>query len=177
QAQLRHILVIHDDQPLVPVLHESDIGLNQPGGNLVVAQPRPRIECADIFEGRLHCLDWTSDGAPNLLELLQRYRFQMLIDYGNRIAHNRLGQGIAVRVQLQLLQMVAQLIEQAFPQVATGYAWRIDLAHYFQRFVQIGDREIYIRSPRWRYCRSRASSVAGRRQRDLGGLNRGWVKL
>ena len=119
------------------MFHESDIGLNQPRRNLVVAQARPGIQRADILEPRLHRFDWTPDGARNFLELLQRDRSQMLIDDSHRVSHNLLGQSTTVSVQLQLLQMVAQLIEQAFAQVATGDALRIELAHNFQRFVQI----------------------------------------
>jgi len=70
QAQLWHVLVIHDDQPLVAMLHERDIGLNQSGWNFVVAQAGPGIECADVVERRLHRFHGTPDGAPNFLELL-----------------------------------------------------------------------------------------------------------
>ncbi len=79
---------------------ESDIGLNQPRRNLVVAQARARIQRADILEPRLHRFDWTPDGTRNFLELLQGNRFQMLIDDGNRVSHNLLGQSTTISVLL-----------------------------------------------------------------------------
>ena len=55
-------------------------------------------------------------------------------------------------VQVELLDMVAQLIEQAFAQIAAGYALRIELAHNFQRLVQIGDRKTDIGNPSGSRC-------------------------
>src|SRR5260370_41702788 len=119
------------------MLDERDWGLNQPRRTLVVGKARRGIWRAAISEPRLHRFDWTPNGARNFLELLQRYRSQMLIDDSHRVSHHLLGQSTTVSVQLQLLQMGAQLIEQALAQIATGDALRIELAHNFQRFVQI----------------------------------------
>jgi hypothetical protein len=99
----------------------------------------------------------------------------MLIDDGNRVFHElaRSGHCRWPFVQVQLLQMVAQLIEQAFAQVATGDALRIELAHNFQRFVQIGDREVYIRkSGRAQSPLPWLGSVARRGRRNLSGYAR-----
>ena len=68
----------------------------------------------------------------------------MLIDDSNRVLYDLFGQGIAVRVQVHLPQMVAQLIEQAFAQVTTGYTRRIELADNLERFMQIGECESQI---------------------------------
>ena len=40
--------------------------------------------------------------------------------------------------------MIAQLIEQAFAQIAASNALRIELPDNFKRFVQIAERESYI---------------------------------
>src|SRR5260370_12250405 len=128
-----------------------------------------------MLEPGLHRFDWTTDRARNFLKLLQRHRPQMLIDDGNRVSHDLPGQGTTVSVQMQLLQMVAQLIEQAFAQVATGDARRIELAHNFQRLVQVGDGKVYGRNPGWRcrcpHCRRsgcRVSVVRRAWQLNLG---------
>ncbi len=69
---------------------------------------------------------------------------------------------------LQLLHMVVQLAQQAFSQVAAGNAWRIQLAHNFQSFVQIGKREVYrqrgARSGRRCPCARSPIALAGRRR-------------
>ena len=71
----------------------------------------------------------------------------MLIDDRHRVFHNLLGGAVAIAcVMLQLRQMVVQLVEQAFPQVAASNSRRIELAHNFQRFMQIRDREVYERA-------------------------------
>ncbi len=79
-----------------------------------------------------------------------------------------------------MFQMVAQLIEQAFAQVAAGDSLRIELAHNFQRFVQIGAGEVYGRDSSGRGCRSGARCSRGCRslarragQRSVGCLNLG----
>jgi len=76
--------------------------------------------------------------------------------------------------------MVTQLIKQTFAQVATGDALRIELAHNFQRFVQIGAGEVYGRDSSGRCCRSGARRSRGRGslarpagQRNLGCLDLG----
>jgi len=83
----------------------------------------------------------------------------MPVDDGNRVSDHGLGQGGAVAVQMQLCEMVAQLIEQAFAQVATGNARRVKLADNLQRFVQIGDGEVYRRNVGRRRGRARRSHV------------------
>ena len=47
QPQLRHVFIVHDDQPLVAMLHERHIGLNQPRLAEVVALAGPGVERAD----------------------------------------------------------------------------------------------------------------------------------
>src|ERR1700688_1661905 len=81
----------------------------------------------------------------------------MLVDNRNRVAHNLIIDGAAVSVQMQLLQMIAQLIEQAFAQIAAGNALWVELAYHFKRLVQIGDVEVYGRNSCGRSCSSRAS--------------------
>ena len=78
---------------------------------------------------------------------------------------------------MQLLQMVAQLVEQAFAQVATGNPWRIELPDNLQRFVQIGKREVHI----WPAVRRVRAAVAPgsdhcRRQTPLRGNCR-WRRM
>src|ERR1700688_5133839 len=81
----------------------------------------------------------------------------MLVDNRNRVAHNLIIDAAAVSVQMQLLQMIAQLIEQAFAQIAAGNALWVALANHFQSFVQIGDVEVYGRNSGGRSRGSRAS--------------------
>src|ERR1700686_943597 len=81
----------------------------------------------------------------------------MLVDNRNRVAHNLIIHGAAVSVQMKWLEMVAQLIEQAFAQIAAGNALWIELANHFQSFVQIGDIEVYGRDSGGRSCGSRAT--------------------
>ncbi len=88
QAELGHVFVVHDDQPLVAVLHESHIGLDQAGLNFVVAQSGPRIEGANVIERLLHSLDGTADGARDFLVLLVLQSAQMLIDDGDGIGEH-----------------------------------------------------------------------------------------
>ena len=70
QSQRGYIVVVHHDQPLVAMLHKSDIRLNQARLHNVVAQARSRIECANVPQGGLHGLYRPVDGAGNFLVLL-----------------------------------------------------------------------------------------------------------
>ncbi len=62
----------------------------------------------------------------------------MLIDHGDRVVDDLLGRVMAVSVLLKLHQMKLKLVEQAFAQIAAGYAGRIELPDRLQGFVQIG---------------------------------------
>ena len=66
----------------------------------------------------------------------------MLIHDGDRIGENLRG-GLAVPIFLrgELRLVVAQLIEQAIPQVAAGNSGWIHLAHQFEGLVQISQIE------------------------------------
>src|SRR5882672_4008997 len=61
EAKLRQIVVVHQDQPLVAVLDESDIGFNQAGLDFVVLQPRAGIKSADVVDGLLYGVGGTAD--------------------------------------------------------------------------------------------------------------------
>ena len=135
QAQLGHVFVIHDDQPLVTMLDESDIGFDQSGGNLVVLKSRTRIEGADVVERGQDGLHRPPDRPANLFELLQSDCAQMLIHHRHRVFHDLLGGAVAVSMVLQLRQVIAQLIEQALTQVAASYPRGIELANDFQSLV------------------------------------------
>ncbi len=142
QAKLRHVFVVHHDQPLVAVLHESDIGLDQPRLRLVVAQAGTRIEGADVVERLLHRFDRTPNRLGDFLDIACS---APRADAGrqSRLHRQNLRSGfsVAVPLQLKLLLMVAQLVEQALAQIAAGDAGGIQLAHDFDRFVQIGETE------------------------------------
>ena len=70
KAKLRYVFVIHQDQPLIAVLDESDIGFNQSSRTFVITESRTGIECANVVEGRLHCLDRATSRLGNLFVLL-----------------------------------------------------------------------------------------------------------
>ncbi len=118
------------------MFHKSDIGLDQPGLNFVVAQAGARIEGADIVERHVHSFERAADGLGDFLELLERYATQMLIDDGGGILQHLFG-SIAVFMQRELLLVVAQLVEQTSAEIAAGYTGRIQLADGLERFDQI----------------------------------------
>jgi hypothetical protein len=79
EAKLGQVLVVHDDQPLVAVLDECDVRLDQPRLNYVVAKSRAWIECADKFQSLLNGFDGTSNGFGNFLMLLVLQSAQVLV--------------------------------------------------------------------------------------------------
>ena len=66
------------------------------------------------------------------------------------------GSAIAVFLQLELLLVIAQLIEQALAKIAACHAGRVQLADDFERLVQIGEIEAGwedgTRGWRWSWC-------------------------
>jgi hypothetical protein len=50
---------------------------------------------------------------------------------------------VAVSVLRELLLVVAQLMEQAFAEIAAAYAGWIQLADYFESFLEIDQFEIW----------------------------------
>src|ERR1700686_2728717 len=85
QAKLGQVFIFHDDQPLVAVLHESDIGFDEARLDLVVAQTRTGIEGANVVESLLHGFDRTSDGLGDFFVLLVLQAAQMLVDDGRGV--------------------------------------------------------------------------------------------
>ncbi len=112
QAKLGDVFVIHDDQPFVSVLDESDVGFDEARLGFVVTQAGTRIESADVIERLLHGFHGATQGAPDFLKLLVLHGAQMLIDDGDGV-RKRLGGGfsVAVLVQFELQLVVTQLIE------------------------------------------------------------------
>ena len=140
QAKLRQVFVVHDDQPLVAVLDEGDIGLDQPRLNLVVAQTGARIEGANVVERRLHGFDGTADGLCDFFVLLVLQAAQVLVDDGHGVLKNLRG-AVSVLLLRELRLMKAKLRQQAFAQIAASYARRIELLDDLQRFLQIRSGE------------------------------------
>ena len=97
QAKLRQVFVVHDDQPLVAVLDEGNVGLDEACLDLVVAQTGAGIERANVVQRRLHGFDRTPDGLGDLFVLLVLQAAQMLIDDGHGILQNLL-RAVAVLV-------------------------------------------------------------------------------
>src|SRR5207237_671378 len=50
QAKLWYVFIVHQTEPLIAMLDESDVRLNQSRGGLVVALPRTRIERLDELQ-------------------------------------------------------------------------------------------------------------------------------
>src|ERR1700682_3318384 len=70
QTQLRNVILVHHDQPLVPVLHESYVRLDQSRLDLVVAQPGSWIECSDVLERLVDRFDGTGERLSYFFVLL-----------------------------------------------------------------------------------------------------------
>ena len=106
------------------MLHECNVGLDQPCLDFVVAQAGTRIQRADVVERLQHGFQRTSNRFRNFLVLLVLHGPKVLIDDGRGVLQ-KLFCAVAVLVQCQLLLVVAQLGEQASAQVATAHARRI----------------------------------------------------
>src|SRR3974390_1125204 len=81
EAQLRDFFVVHDDDELFTVLDEGDVGLDETGLNLVVAQAGTRIESADEVEGGGHGLERTAHGFSDVLVVLVLEGGQVLVHH------------------------------------------------------------------------------------------------
>src|SRR5712692_12127541 len=81
----------------------------------------------------------------------------MLVNHGNCIGDELCRVSVAILEMGDLLLLVAQLVDQAFPQVAAGNPGRIHLPHYFTGFGEIGPLKAWrISVPRrWRIRRWR----------------------
>src|SRR5215470_1392163 len=79
QTQRWDVVVIHHHKPLIAVLHESDIRLNQASLRLVVLKARPRVEGADVIKSNLNRFYRTVNGPRDFLVLLVLQRTEMLV--------------------------------------------------------------------------------------------------
>src|SRR6185503_5784839 len=102
----------------------------------VVAQARPGIERTDVIERSLDRLNRAVDRLCNLLVLLVLQRSQVLIDNGDCVCQ-RLPGAVSTAVSLVLRLMIAQLIKQAFAQIAAGNTRGIKLPNDFDCFLKI----------------------------------------
>ena len=140
QAKLGQVIIVHEHQPLVAVFDERDVGLDQAGLALVVLQAGTGIESANVVEGMLNRFVRSSDGLGNFFVLLVLHGAQMLIDDGDGILQNLGGAVTAflsVLRERELLLVILQLTQQAFAEIATSYAGRIELTNHFEGFMQI----------------------------------------
>ena len=118
------------------MLYESNIGLNEPGLDVVVAHAGTGIEGADVIQGWLDGLDGASDGTSDFFVLLVLQRPQVLVDDGNGVS-DHLGERLPVGILPRQLLLVTELAEQTLAQVAASYTGRVQLADDFQGLVKI----------------------------------------
>src|SRR5579864_1168190 len=175
QAKLWYVFIVHQTEPLIAMLDESDVRLNQSRGGLVVALPRTRIERLDELQRRRNRFQRTTDRFGNFLVLFHLHGAQMLVNDGDRVGEN-LGGAIPVFLLRMLLLDVAQLIEQALTQVAACYPRWIQLTDQLERFVQLSERKrrlIYRPGGRrgrrnWRRSNFHRQFMSGRNRRRHG---------
>src|SRR5436305_6417638 len=98
EPKLGHILVVHDDQPLVAVLHECDVRLDQPWLDYVVAKSGAGIERADVFQRLLTGFDRAPNSFADFLVLLVLQAAQVLVHYRDCVLQN-LGSAVSVLLQ------------------------------------------------------------------------------
>ena len=140
QAKLGQVIVIHQDQPLIAVLDESDIWFDEAGLALVVLQAGAGIESANVIEGVLNGFIRPSDGLGNFFVLFVLNGSQVLIDDSDGVLQNlrsAIAAFVSIFVERELLLVILQLTQQAFTEVATSYAGRIELTNHLQGFMQI----------------------------------------
>ena len=144
QAELRHVVFVQEDLPLVIHFAEINVGLDEARFRLVVAQAGPRIELLDHVQRALDDFQRAVQRARNFLQLVGLHLLQM---FGNDL----LGQRI-LRIECFQLQ------QQAFAQIARTDADGIEILHHGERIVEIvlGDICRSGRVPRWRPSDSRS---------------------
>src|SRR5262249_14791205 len=146
EAQLGQVFVVHDDQPLISVLHKSDIRLNQASLDFVVSKPGTRIEGSNVIEGTLDRFDRASDGFGNFLVLFVLHATQVLIDDRHGVLQY-LHRTITVFVLCKLSLMKSQLVQQALPKITASHSRRIQLLNDLEGFLQLGGAEVRLK--RW----------------------------
>ena len=77
---MRHVVFIQERLPLIIHLAEVHVGLDEPRLCLVVAQPRPRIELLDHFQGVLDDLQGPVQRAGYFFKLIRLHLLEM---FGN----------------------------------------------------------------------------------------------
>ena len=116
---------------------ECEIGLDQPGLDLVIAKTRAGIECANVVEGGLDCLNRPPDGFGDFPVLFVLQATKVLIDDGHRI-FEEFGGTVAILVLGQLALMETKLIQEALAQTAARHSGRIKLLYDLQGLLEIG---------------------------------------
>ena len=116
EPKLGQVFVIHDDQPLVAVLDEGNVGLDQACLNFVVTQAGTGIESADVLQRLQHGLHWAPDSLADFFVLFVLQAAQMLVDYGDRILQ-KLSCAVAVLMLSELGLMKAKLTQKALAQI------------------------------------------------------------
>src|ERR1700722_3300531 len=147
QAKLGQVFVVHDHQPLVAMLHESNVGLDEARLGFVVTQAGAGIERSDVIQCIFDRLQRTADGSRDFFVLLILQGAQMLIDDRGGVLEN-LRRAVAVSfsvlvavflsvlVQRELLLVIAQLVEQALAEIAATNAGGVELADRVQGLLQ-----------------------------------------
>src|SRR5215469_6825705 len=111
EAELGQVFVIHDDQPLVPMLDECNVRLDQTSLDLVVTQARARIERPNVIEGSLYSLNRTANRLGDFFVLLTLKAAQVAVHDSNRILQN-LYRAISILLLGKVNLVVAQLGKQ-----------------------------------------------------------------